>query len=138
MWRELDRIMSLPPPEVMPAFMRAQLAPGVDPPAPPPGAPPPWMATRPAGLRALSEAFAADDLDPESLRRFRRPVYFALGALSNPDQYAKAAERLSRLFDDFTLEVFGERHHFDPPHRVEPDRLATSLHAHWARAEAGR
>jgi hypothetical protein len=26
------------------------------------------------------------------------------------------------------------RHHFDPPHRVEPDRLAESLKALWSRA----
>lgn len=135
-WRGYDRMMSLPAEEMMPAFVRAQLAPGVEPPDPPPEPPPPWMAKRPSGLRALTAAFAAAELDPGSLRSFRRPVYFALGALSNPDQYAKAAERLSRLFGDFTLEVFEGRHHFDPPHRTEPDRLAASLRALWARADA--
>jgi len=39
-WRELERIMALPPEEMMPAFVRSQLAPGVEPP-PPPSAPPP-------------------------------------------------------------------------------------------------
>lgn len=135
-WREFDRIMSLPEEEIMPAFVRAQLAPGVDPPPPPSGPPAPWMAKRPAGLRAVTAAFGSGDLDPAALARFRRPVYFALGGLSNPDQYAKAAERLSRVFDDFTLEVFQDRHHFDPPHRAEPDRLATSLRALWARSAA--
>ena len=43
------------------------------------------------------------------------------------------ATRLARVFPDFQLEVFEDRHHFDPPHRVEPDRLAGSLRAHWAR-----
>jgi hypothetical protein len=37
------------------------------------------------------------------------------------------------VFPDFTLDVFAERHHFDPPHRVEPERLAGSLRAIWAR-----
>jgi pimeloyl-ACP methyl ester carboxylesterase len=131
-WQEVERIMSLPPEEMMPAFVRIQLAPGVDPP-PPPGDPPPWMARRPAGLKAITDAFQAADLDLDSLRRLRAPVYFALGADSNPDYYGKTADRLSAVFDDFTLEVFEGRHHFDPPHRAEPDRLAASLRALWAR-----
>ncbi len=39
------------------------------------------------------------------------------------------------IFVDFTLDVFEERHHFDPPHRIEPKRLATALRAVWTRAE---
>jgi pimeloyl-ACP methyl ester carboxylesterase len=128
-------MMALPAEELMPAFVRVQLAPGVDPPPPPPGPPPPWMKTRPAGLRAIIAAFDSGELDLEALRRFERPVYFALGGLSNPDLYAREAERLSRVFQDFTLEVFEERHHFDPPHRAEPERLAASLRVLWDRAE---
>jgi pimeloyl-ACP methyl ester carboxylesterase len=135
-WRELEKLEQLPPDEFMHAFVRRQLRPGVDPPASPPGPPPPWMAKRPAGIRALMRTFKTYELDRESLSRFERPVYFALGALSNPNQYGELAERLSRAFDDFTLEVFEERHHFDPPHRIEPDRLARSLRRLWERAEA--
>jgi hypothetical protein len=94
------------------------------------------MAKRPAGLRAIAAAFDLGDLGLDSLRQFEQPVYFALGGLSNPDYYARQAERLSRVFPDFTLEVFEERHHFDPPHRTEPKRLAASLRALWKRAEA--
>jgi len=47
----------------------------------------------------------------------------------------RMADRLAAIFPDFTLETFPERHHFDPPHRVEPDRLADSLLALWGRAE---
>jgi hypothetical protein len=36
---------------------------------------------------------------------------------------------------DFTVETFPERHHFDPPHRAEPDHLANSLLALWQRTE---
>jgi hypothetical protein len=39
------------------------------------------------------------------------------------------------VFSDFELEVFEERHHFDPPHRIEPERLANSLKKLWGRAE---
>lgn len=135
LWREYDKIMALPPEERMPAFVRVQLGPGVEPPPPPPGPPPPWMAKRPAGLNAFIKAFKAGKLDLDALRRFEAPVYFALGGLSNPDQFAQIAERLSGVFGDFTLEVFERRHHFDPPHRAEPDRLGSSLRSVWARAE---
>jgi pimeloyl-ACP methyl ester carboxylesterase len=134
-WREIDRIMSLPPEQMMPAFVAVQLAPGVEPPPPPPGPPPPWMATRPAGLRAFVRAFRSSTLDPDRLRAFGRPVYFALGGRSNPDYYAQMSERALEIFPDFTLDVFEERHHFDPPHRIEPERTARALEAHWARAD---
>lgn len=135
-WREFEKLEELPPDEFVREFAGLQLRPGVDPPASPPGPPPPWMAKRPAGIRALMRTFKTYDLDRESLSRFERPVYYALGGLSNPDQYGEIAERLSRACDDFTLEVFEERHHFDPPHRVEPERLARSLRTLWERAEA--
>jgi pimeloyl-ACP methyl ester carboxylesterase len=137
-WREFEELDALPPDEFMATFVRLQLRPGVAPPAPPPGPPPPWMAKRPAGIRAFTRTFRTYDLDREPLRRFDRPVYYALGGLSNPDLYGEIAERLSRVFDDFTLEVFEERHHFDPPHRIEPERLARSLRTLWDRAEAAR
>ena len=135
LWLEHDRLERLPDDQFMPAFMRFGLRPGVPLPAPPPGAPPPWMANRPAGIRAILRAFKRSDLDREALRRFDRPVYFALGALSNPDQYEEIAKRLGRVFPDFELELFEERHHFDPPHRIEPERLANSLKTLWRRAE---
>jgi pimeloyl-ACP methyl ester carboxylesterase len=135
-WRDYGALDALPPDEFMDAFARLGLRPGVAPPKPPPGSPPPWMAKRPAGIRALLRAFRSDALDLESLRRLDGPVYYALGGLSNPDQYGEIAERLSRVFADFELEVFEERHHFDPPHRSEPERLARSLRALWD--DAGR
>jgi pimeloyl-ACP methyl ester carboxylesterase len=134
-WREFDRIATLPPGEMMPAFMAAQLAPGVELPPPPPGPPPSWMASRPAGLRALLTAFSSSALDVESLRAFPGPVYFALGGRSNPDYFGRMAERARAIFANFTLDVFEERHHFDPPHRIEPERTARALQAHWGRAD---
>jgi pimeloyl-ACP methyl ester carboxylesterase len=129
--RALD---SLHPDEFMAGFVRLQLAPGVEPPPPPAGSPPPWMAKRPAGARAFVNAFDQGDLDLEALRAFQQPVYFALGGRSNPDYYERMAARLAGVFPDFTLETFADRHHFDPPHRIEPDRLAASLLALWERA----
>jgi hypothetical protein len=42
------------------------------------------------------------------------------------------ADRLAAMLPDFTLEVFEDRHHFDPPHRAEPERLARTLAAFWS------
>jgi pimeloyl-ACP methyl ester carboxylesterase len=134
-WREFDRIAMLPSAQMMPAFVANQLAQDVDPPPPPPGPPPPWMATRPAGVRAFMATFASSTLDLDRLRSFERPVYFALGGRSNPDYYGRMATRAREIFPNFTLDVFEDRHHFDPPHRVEPERTARALRAHWDRAQ---
>jgi pimeloyl-ACP methyl ester carboxylesterase len=134
-WFEFDRLEDLPVEQVMTTFMRLGLKPGVPLSAPPPSDPPPWMANRPAGIRAILRAFKRGDIDREALRRFDRPVYFALGALSNADQYGEIAKRLNVVFRDFELEVFEERHHFDPPHRIEPERLANALKTLWRRAD---
>lgn len=135
LWQRFRELESLPPDQLVATFVRPQLASGLEPPPPPEGPPPPWMAQRPAGLRALIASFETCDLDVEALGAFDRPVYFALGGRSNPDYYRELAERLEAIFPDFTIETFADRHHFDPPHRIEPDRLATSLLAHWQRAE---
>jgi pimeloyl-ACP methyl ester carboxylesterase len=134
-WAEFRRIAELPPDEMMPAFVANQLRPSVAPP-PPPGPPPPWMSSRPPALRALLDTFASGELALDDLRSFRQPVYFALGGLSNPAYYERMADRLASVFSDFTLEVFQERHHFDPPHRVQPERVASSLQALWRRARS--
>lgn len=121
--------------EQMARFQALQLAPGVVPASPPPGPPPPWMAKRPGGVRALLATFLSSDMDLDALRSFNRPVWFALGGLSHPDYYARIADRLAGVLPDFTLEVFPDRHHFDPPHRIEPSRVAASLRSLWSRAE---
>jgi hypothetical protein len=119
----------------MPEFMRLSVRPDVVLPPPPAGDPPPWMAKRPAGIRAFLKDFRNYHLDRERLASFERPVLYVLGGLSNPDQYGDIADRLSTVFGDYRVEVFEERHHFDPPHRIEPERLAGILREHWQRAE---
>jgi len=121
---------------IMPEFVRTQLADGVEPPAQPPGPPPPWMASRLAGIGGFIGAFEAYEPDFEVFRRFHHPVYFALGGRGNPDLYARMAARLGDVFPDFTLEIYDDRHHFDPPHRVEPARVAAALRDLWRRAES--
>ena len=133
--QRLRALEPLPPDQFMAGFQRVQLAPGVELLPPPEGPPPAWMANRPAGIRAVLDAFDRGDLDAGALRAFDRPAYFALGGRSNPDYFGRMAERLAAMFPDFTIETFPERHHFDPPHRVEPEHLANSLLALWRRAE---
>lgn len=133
LWAAYDELAQSAPEQFMPAFMRLQVRPEVELPAPPPGPPPPWMKQRPGGIRTIMRTFQTYDLDRSALAGFKRPVYYALGGLSNPDQFGEIAERLGDVFTDFTLEVFAERHHFDPPHRSEPGRLAESLRAIWSR-----
>ena len=75
-------------------------------------------------------------LDGLQLTRGRlAAALIALGGLSNPIYYERMADRLSGVFSDFTLEIFADRHHFDPPHRMEPKRVASSLRALWGRAQ---
>ena len=133
LWANYEELEQLPHEQLMPAFMRLQVRPEVQLSTPPPGPPPSWMGQRPAGIRAITRTFKSYRLDRDALASFERPVYFAVGGLSNPDQFAELAERLGKVFPDFTLEVFAERHHFDPPHRIEPERLAGSLRAIWTR-----
>jgi hypothetical protein len=89
------------------------------------------MAKRPAEIRALMAAFLGCHIDPSSLRAFAQPVYHALGARSNPDYFRKMGERLGELFPNYTLDIYEDRHHFDPPHRAEPKRLAARLRQLW-------
>jgi pimeloyl-ACP methyl ester carboxylesterase len=132
----LQALSTLPEDELLPAFVGLQLAPGVEAPPPPPGPPPAWRPSRIAGVGWFTSARDIASPDFAVLRRFDRPVYFALGGRSNPDLYRRIAARLSDVFPDFNLDVFDDRHHFDPPHRIEPARLAAALRAMWARADS--
>ena len=74
-------------------------------------------------------------MDLDALARFDRPVLYVLGGRSHPDYYARMVRRLEGVFPDMTVGLFPERHHFDPPHRLEPARLAASLRTFWEIAE---
>jgi pimeloyl-ACP methyl ester carboxylesterase len=134
--KEFDRTWQLPEDALMRRFVELQLAPGVEPPPAPTGPTPRWMAKRPAGIKALTAAFADYPLDLEALGTFSAPVYYALGGRSNPDYYEAMARRLGEIFADYELDTFAERHHFDPPHRAEPVRLAARLLELWERVPA--
>jgi len=96
------------------------------------------MPSRLTGIGGFLGAFDAFEPDFDTLARLDRPVYFALGGRSNPDLYARIAKRLADTFSDFTLDTSEDRHHFDPPPRVEPARLAAALRDIWTRAESNQ
>ena len=129
-WAEGDEAMAKPPAKRMGAFLRMLLRPGVQPPARPEGPPPPWMLKQPAALGALHRSFESHDLDLGSLRDFRKPVYVAVGSLSNP-AWERMAERLGAALPNVEVEFYEGRHHLDAPHAAEPERFARALRKLW-------
>lgn len=133
-WPEFDKALMLPAAEAMNAFMRLQVAQDVQLPEPPEGPPPPWMAKRPAGIRAFVAAIREHRIAPREYARFTAPVYFSRGSRTHP-RWAAMQERLGLLFPDFTAEVFEGLHHLNTSHQAEPDRVALTLVNFWERAE---
>ena len=116
--------------------MRLQVADDVVLPAPPAGNPPPWMAKRPAGIRAYVDALRRYRVEPAEYAGFASPVYFSRGSRTHP-RWVAMQTRLEGLFPDFTGEVFEGLHHLNTSHQAEPDRVAATLKAFWQRSETG-
>jgi len=130
-------MLQLPPEQRMPAFLRAQLREGVEPPSMLEGPPPPWMADRPAGVMAFVRAVSAADVPIERLKAFDRPVYYSLNSLSNPT-WERKAKRLGELFPNMTVELYEGLSHLNSSHAAEPERVAAALRRLWnSKAEAG-
>lgn len=133
-WNKLDEAARLPDQESMRRFLELQLIPGADPPEPPPGPAPPWMTTRPAGIRTFLAALRTHRVDLASYGAFRGPVYYSFGSLSNP-RWASLKDRLASVFPDFQAERYEGLHHLKTSHQAEPERVAQRLLGIWARAE---
>jgi pimeloyl-ACP methyl ester carboxylesterase len=133
-WAETERIIAKPEYERLTDFIRSYLKPGVEMPPPQPSPPPSWMASRPAGMRALVRAFREYRFSPDDLKAFTRPVYLAIGGLSRVSEERKA-QFLRQLLPQTQLEVYPDLHHFNPPQRAEPERFAQSLLKLWASTE---
>jgi pimeloyl-ACP methyl ester carboxylesterase len=134
-WLEIAAARDLPDPSATIAFMRLQLAAGVEP-QPPAGAPPPWMAKRPAGIRAISRALEHFEVNPDRYREFLVPVLFTHGSLSHP-RWLRMRDRLATLFPDFRAELFEGLHHLNTSHQAAPARTASLLRELWARERPG-
>ena len=131
---DLDGIAMLSGAERISAFLRLQLAPGIELPPAPASAPPEWMTNRPAGIDAFCAALLRYRLPPERLRVFHRPVYYSHGSLSHP-RWVALRDRLASVFPDFTSDLYEGVHHLDTSHRREPDRVASALRRLWSRAQ---
>jgi pimeloyl-ACP methyl ester carboxylesterase len=130
---DLDAIADLSANEMLSAFLRLQLTPGVEPPSRPAGSPPEWMANRPAGIDAFGGALLRYRLSPERLRTFDRPVYYSYGSLSHP-RWSAMRDRLAGIFPDFNSELYEGFHHLETSHQRAPARVAASLRRLWSRA----
>jgi pimeloyl-ACP methyl ester carboxylesterase len=133
--RDLDAAMGLPEDEAAAAFLRLQLAEGVEVPAPLQGPLPPFMSNRPAGIRAFVNAIKGYRVPAADYGRFDRPVLFTLGTLSHP-RWAAMRDRLATRFPNFTSETFEGVHHLFTSHQAEPARTASLLREFWDKAES--
>lgn len=125
-------MLELPTDQMMKAFLGKQLREGT--PLPPPPQPaPPWMASRPAGIRAIVRAFATSAVPVERLSEFSGPVYYSYGNLSHVSWVAMR-DRLSKRFRDFSSEEYVGASHMRTSHVMEPYRVAAALTGLWARA----
>jgi pimeloyl-ACP methyl ester carboxylesterase len=127
--KALAAMTALPAEERLSAFLRAQVAPGVELPAPAPGPPPEWMASRPAGIEAFSTALDAYSLS-SPVSAFKGPVYYSFGSLTNPI-WREIRLRLSEAFPDFTSEEYEGLHHLNTSHAARPAEVAAALRRAW-------
>jgi pimeloyl-ACP methyl ester carboxylesterase len=128
--KQLDPIKALPPDARLPAFMRAQVAGGVEVPPPPSGEPPPWMMSRPAGIEAFTAAVQDYEL-ASTANPFAGPVYYSYGSETNPI-WRDIAARLSSTFPNFHSEEYHGLHHLNTSHAADPVRVAASLRRAWS------
>lgn len=124
------KVLALPPEERVAAFLPMNLREGVEPPPPVPGSPPVWMVSRPAGIAGLIRAAKSARFDVETLRAYGRPVYVAMGSLSNPAWFA-ICDTLKGIFPNIKVEVYEGLHHLTPPQRIRPERFAEALREIW-------
>ena len=123
-------MLELPPDQQLPAFLRAQMREGVEPPPPREGPPPPWMADRPAGVAAFVRTLSEADVPVERLKAFDRPVYYSHNSLSN-ETWDRRAKRLGELFPNMTVELYEGLSHLNSSHAAEPERVTAALRRLW-------
>jgi len=123
-------MLELPPDQQLPAFLRAQMREGVEPPPPREGPPPPWMADRPAGVAAFVRTLSEADVPVERLKAFDRPAYYSHSSLSN-ETWDRKAKRLDERFPNMTVELYEGLSHLNSSHAAEPERVAAALRRLW-------
>jgi pimeloyl-ACP methyl ester carboxylesterase len=129
---EFDRLITLPPPEMLEGLAKLLLAEGVEPP-PSPEPPPPWVPRWIVGVKTCWPIWRRSCIDRGTFRTFEKPVYLPVGGRS-ARRFHEAAQVLAGIFPDARIEVYERLHHFDLM-LGEPQRLATALLALWERGE---
>jgi pimeloyl-ACP methyl ester carboxylesterase len=117
-------IRALPAEQRIPACRQLFIRPGE--PLPPLGPPPPWDARD----DMLEDMLAQVGFTSGDLAAITVPVLAISGGRSNP-RFQYQDQRLVEVIPDARAEVFSERSHSSPPHRVEPARLAEMLVDFW-------
>jgi pimeloyl-ACP methyl ester carboxylesterase len=120
--------------EFMRGFITLQVRPGVDV-QPPQGPPPPWMAKRPAGLKALMAAFPVHLFDRDSLRRVHAPTFVGHGSLTGEQEEIRAGV-LARLMPDIHVRRFEGIHHFVPADKLYTPEHLQELRNLWTKSDA--
>jgi pimeloyl-ACP methyl ester carboxylesterase len=119
--------------EFMQAFTREQVRQGVEL-APPSGPPPAWMGTRPAGLRAMLQAFADYRFDRNQLRACTFPALYAYGDQTD-EMVELQAGVLARLMPDLHVLRLSGVHHFVQPEQIYTREHVAAIRELWRRAE---
>jgi pimeloyl-ACP methyl ester carboxylesterase len=119
--------------ELMSAFVREQVRPGVELPPPPPTPPSSAMLKRPAGIVAMMPALFAYQFDRERFRACGFPVYLGYGDQTSEMEVVKAGI-LARLFGDIRVQRYPGIHHFVAPERIYTREHAWALEELWQRA----
>jgi len=130
------KLEGLKGPELMSAFARAQVKPGVVLPPPPAGPPPPWMLKRPAGIAAMMPALFAYQFDRDRFRDCAFPVFLGYGDHTSEFEAVKAGV-LARLFGDIRVHRYAGIHHFVAPEQIYTPVRAAELVSLWQHAEEG-
>jgi pimeloyl-ACP methyl ester carboxylesterase len=131
-WRTRQRdITALPPDERIAPFRRLLMRPGLEP--PPPRETFVWGFRDDLLERMLlgETGFVSADL-----AAVRAPLLAIRGGRSHP-RWAAVSRRLAEVCPDAREHVFSDLHHFAPPFREQPQRLASLLLDLWSEAEAG-
>jgi pimeloyl-ACP methyl ester carboxylesterase len=98
---------------------------------PPSGPPPPWIRSRPAGLRTMMAAFERHPFDRGRLLECRFPVFLGYGDLTSEYEEVKVGQ-LAQLLPDLHIRRFEGLHHFLPPERIYSEAHVCELRHLWA------
>jgi pimeloyl-ACP methyl ester carboxylesterase len=129
---EFDRLITLPPPEMLGGLAKLFVVKEVEPPSPEPLLS--WVPRWIDGVKTAWPIWRRSFIDRDTFRSFEKPVYLPVGGLS-AWRFHEAAQVLASTFPETRIEIYERLHHFDLM-PGEPRRLASSLLALWDRGDS--